>query len=248
MSSALIGHTGFVGGNLARQMKFDEFYNSKNINDIRGRTLDLVVCAGVPGRKWYANERPIEDLASILRLLGAVGEVETTRFVLISTVDVYAVPREVDEDVRPTTDGLRPYGRNRRLLENIVARTFGDRATILRLPALFGPGLRKNALFDLMNGRDVSGVPANAAYQWYPLGGLGGSMTRAIDEGRTVANLVSEPVEMSAIQRRFFPAARLGPPSDDAPSYSVESRYGRMSASFVLDEMAEFLRRTEDVR
>ena len=31
MSTALIGHTGFLGGNLARQFSFDECYHSTNI-------------------------------------------------------------------------------------------------------------------------------------------------------------------------------------------------------------------------
>jgi len=121
-------------------------------------------------------------------------------------------------------------------------RTFRDRATILRLPALFGPGLKKNALFDLMTDREVEKIPANAAYQWYPLTDLSSSIAQVIRWGYSVANLVSPPIEMGVIQRRFFPAAQLGPPRDDAPSYSVASRYGRMPERYILDEMEKFLR------
>ncbi len=244
MSSALIGHTGFVGGNLARQMNFSEFYNSKNIDDVRGRTFDLVVCAGAPGRKWYANENPVEDLASIRKLMRAVREVDAARFVLVSTVDVYAVPRGVDEDIRPVGTELHSYGRHRLVLESCVRRVFGDRATILRLPALFAPGLKKNALYDLMNDNDVGRVPANAAYQWYPLAELRRSIGWALGGGHSIVNLVSDPIEMGVVQRRFFPAARLGPARDDAPSYAVESRYGRIPESFILGRMAEFLQET----
>ena len=35
---ALIGHTGFVGSNLARQGAFDALYNSSNIESIAGST------------------------------------------------------------------------------------------------------------------------------------------------------------------------------------------------------------------
>ena len=35
MKNALIGYTGFIGKNLMSQIKFDSFYNSKNINDIK---------------------------------------------------------------------------------------------------------------------------------------------------------------------------------------------------------------------
>jgi hypothetical protein len=229
-------------------MNFTEFYNSKNIDDIRGRTFDLVVCGGAPGRKWYANEHPDEDLISIRRLTEAVRRVRASWFVLVSTVDVYATPRWVDEEVWPMPEGLHTYGRNRLLLEACVLETFGDRATILRLPALFGPGLKKNALFDLMNGRDVDKIPSNAVYQWYPLSWLANSISWAMGVSCPVANLVSEPVEMEVIQQSFFPEARLGPACVDAASYSVESRYGRIRASFLLGEMVEFLRRVEYAR
>jgi hypothetical protein len=58
MSSALIGHTGFVGGNLRRQGSYDELYNSKNIESIAERSFDLVVSAGAPAAKWIANREP----------------------------------------------------------------------------------------------------------------------------------------------------------------------------------------------
>ncbi|WP_092685106.1 hypothetical protein [Albimonas donghaensis] len=42
------------------------------------------------------------------------------------------------------------YGRRRRMLETFCAERF-PRCSIVRLPALFGPGLRKNFIFDPMN-------------------------------------------------------------------------------------------------
>ena len=46
METALIGHTGFVGGVLKAQQPFDELYASRNIDAIRGKRFKLVVCAG----------------------------------------------------------------------------------------------------------------------------------------------------------------------------------------------------------
>lgn len=45
--NALIGHTGFVGSNLREQHEFDVFFNSRNIEEIKGGEFDLLVCAGV---------------------------------------------------------------------------------------------------------------------------------------------------------------------------------------------------------
>src|SRR4051812_29144381 len=65
----LIGHTGFVGSNLARQARFDATYNSANIDSIAGQEFDLLVIAGVRAEKWIANANPDQDRAGIERLL-----------------------------------------------------------------------------------------------------------------------------------------------------------------------------------
>ena len=52
MQSALLGHTGFVGGTLLRQHRFDDLYNSSNIEQLAGKSYDLVACAAAPGVKW----------------------------------------------------------------------------------------------------------------------------------------------------------------------------------------------------
>lgn len=239
MNSALIGHTGFVGSNLANQMNFNGLYNSGNIEEIYGKAFDLVVCAAAPGRKWYANENPVEDKVAISRLINAIRSIKAKRFVLISTVDVYAVPREVDENSIPTDEGLSLYGLHRLLLEDSVWNIFDEDLTILRLPGLFGPGLKKNVLFDLVNNRETDRIPCNSVYQWYSLGDLATDIRE--NSRRSLVNLVSEPIEIAAIQKEFFPNACLGPPSSDAPHYSVQSSWGRTSAPAILAKMARFL-------
>lgn len=208
MTSALIGHTGFVGGNLARQRHFDEFYNSQNIEDIRGREFDLVICAGAPGTKWIANERPEEDWAKIGRLMQVVPFIKARRFVLISTIDA-ALYKDA-------------YGCHRATLEQIV-RTYQPRSTIIRLPALFGPGLRKNALFDLMHGQRLDEIAPNATYQWFPLGYLEGlDWPQVLPQ---VHQWGSAPITMEEIRAEFFPDVAVGPESEDVPAYSVPMTY-----------------------
>jgi nucleoside-diphosphate-sugar epimerase len=97
MKRALIGHTGFVGGNLKAQGRYDDLYNTSNIESIAGQEYELVVSAGAPAAKWIANKEPAADLAAIERLQQALSQVEAERFVLISSVDVYPRPVGVDE-------------------------------------------------------------------------------------------------------------------------------------------------------
>src|SRR3989304_6365199 len=113
MAMALIGSTGFVGRNLARQTVFDDAYHSTNIGEIAGKSYDVVVCAGAPAAKWIANREPERDWHNLQRLMRCLGQVETGRLILISTVDVYPDPVGVDEASPIDPQKVTAYGRHR---------------------------------------------------------------------------------------------------------------------------------------
>lgn len=70
IENALIGYSGFVGSSLTRQQEFRYFYRSTNISEIRKKSFQTVVCAGVSALKWKANKNPEEDKRSIGALIG----------------------------------------------------------------------------------------------------------------------------------------------------------------------------------
>ena len=148
----LIGYTGFVGQNLNRQHRFDATFNSKNITDAYGLEPDLCVYSGVRAEKFRADSFPDEDLAHIKDALENIGQIKPKKLVLISTVDVIPMAQVTDiyEDTYYNIDKLTPYGENRLFLEKEVRRLYPD-ALIIRLPALFGYGLKKNFIFDIIN-------------------------------------------------------------------------------------------------
>jgi nucleoside-diphosphate-sugar epimerase len=151
MSSALVGYTGFVGRNLLRQALFDACYASANIDEIAGQRFDRMVVTAVPASMWMANHRPDADLANIEALMARLAQVEAARVVLISTIAVYAAPgSRPDERSGDGYETERAYGRHRRMFEAWVVGRFA-RVLVVRLPALFGPGLTKNFIFDLLN-------------------------------------------------------------------------------------------------
>jgi sugar phosphate isomerase/epimerase len=206
----LIGYTGFVGGNLLRQRRFDAFFNSANVDEIRGRRFDLLACAGTPAVMYRANQQPAEDLASIRRLMDALASVEAMRFVLISTIYVYRDPVGVDERTPVTEEGLPPYGTHRLMLETFVRERFG--ATAIRLPNIFGDGIKKNVLFDLLNDNHVSTINAASVYQYYSLDHLWPDVSRAMANGVDVLNVATEPVSVREIAR-----GGLGIPFENDP-------------------------------
>jgi hypothetical protein len=146
----LIGHTGFVGGALLRQAEFAERFNRANIADLAGERFDELVCAAAPGSMLEANRAPDRDAAQIEALIAQLSGVKAERFVLISTIAVLADFAGGDDEGTQAFQQSLAYGRHRRMLEAFVEQHFA-RHLIVRLPALFGPGLVKNFIFDLMN-------------------------------------------------------------------------------------------------
>lgn len=144
----LVGSTGFVGGNLAARHRFDRAVHSSNVAEAFGQEAELVVYAGVPAAMFLANRDPEADLAVMRAARENLRRIGAKKTVLISTIAVYPDSRQKTEADRPDPAGLAAYGRNRLQLEDWVREDFPD-ALIVRLPALYGPGLKKNFLYDL---------------------------------------------------------------------------------------------------
>lgn len=221
----LIGITGFVGGTLARQMSFDDGYRSTDIHTIAGRRYDLLVCAGAPAEKWRANQDPEGDAASLARLQAALATVEAAQVVLISTVDVYPVPVAVDEASPIDEAGGQPYGRHRFALERAVQRRF-PRTTVLRLPGLYGTGLKKNVIFDLLHGRPVAAAPAST-HQYYGLSRLGADLETALAAGLPLVNLATEPVRVGDIAAAAFGLTLAADDGRAEVHYDMRSAHAR---------------------
>jgi len=247
--TALIGSTGFVGGNLARSASFDDGYHSSDIQTIAGKHYELIVCAGMPAEKWRANQEPELDRASLDLLVGALESVSVGRFVLISTVDVYPEPSGVDESTTIDESRCHAYGLHRLLLERWVSSRFA--ATILRLPGLFGPGLKKNIVFDLLNGRSTEGVPGESRHQYYDLTRIWGDVQLALDHGLSLVNLATEPVSVESIASHAFGldypraatgarVARYDMRTLHAPAFGGSGAYIE-TGSQVLDKLRDFV-------
>ncbi|MDQ0890932.1 dTDP-4-dehydrorhamnose reductase [Paenibacillus sp. V4I9] len=203
MSTALIGFTGFVGSSLTRQTSFDNYYNSKNIEDIRGKNFSLVICCGAPAMKWKANQEPEKDLENIQMLMSHLADIEAEEFVLISTVDVYKIPVGVSEETHVILDELDPYGKHRFMLEGFIQKQF-DKHSIIRLPGLFGVGLKKNVIYDLMHNNCLHLTHHNSIFQFYDMSRLWDDIQVVRRKAVKLVNFSTEPVATYEIARNCF--------------------------------------------
>jgi glycine/D-amino acid oxidase-like deaminating enzyme len=177
---ALIGR-GLIGTTLDRPGRFTDRYNSENIRKMKGH-YERIVIAAPSAKKFVANAHPEVDSEAVADIMMALSHVTADYVVLISTID--ATQRHA-------------YGKHRRALEEFVEANF-EHASILRLPAVFGDGLQKNALYDMMRAKPVE----NLRYHWYPLTRLWDDV-QAAKPGLTT--LYSDGLLMSEIAQRLYP-------------------------------------------
>lgn len=203
MSNALIGFSGFVGTTLLKQAHFESLYRSTDIGEIRGKSFDMVVCAGAPAQKWIANREPEADRQKIEGLITHLRSMTCKTFVLISTVDVFKNPLSVDEGSTIDEVGLHAYGLHRRLLEKFVESYF-PRHLIVRLPGLVGPGLRKNVIFDFLNDNNLEAIDSRGIFQFYPMVNLWYDIQIALDAGLKLVHLTAEPVSVADVSEQGF--------------------------------------------
>ncbi|SET56703.1 NAD-dependent epimerase/dehydratase family protein [Thorsellia anophelis] len=229
MKHALIGYTGFVGSTLMKQFNFTDFYRSTNISDIRSHSFDTVVCAGAPAQKWLANKEPSADLMKINQLIENIKQINAKRFILISTVDVFKKPQNVDEDTVIDEEGLHPYGLHRRLLEKFVESHF-ENHLIVRLPGLVGPGLKKNIIFDFLNGNNLESIDCRSVFQFYPMVNLWSDIQIALEGKLRLIHLTSEPVRVSDIASECFNFSFNNVPSElsSASQYDLQTKYSKL--------------------
>ena len=226
--AALIGYTGFIGSNILNQKSFTNVYNSKNIEEIRGREFELLVCAGASGTKWLANKEPRKNLEAVTHLMLNLSEAKIKKLVLISTIDVYQNPSEVDEDSPIQKAALAPYGKHRRMLEEFVEDRFDS--TIVRLPGLFGKGLKKNIIYDLLQG-STEFIHPDGILQFYNLDYIYSDIEKALSDKLQTINVVSEPLPIRELSEKVFGIIFDHTTSGNAPYYDVRSKYGHLWGS-----------------
>jgi hypothetical protein len=243
MNDLLLGHRGFVGGNLARHYPDCIGAGRNEIRELHGQSFRHVYCAAPQAKKWWANQHPEQDKAEVAQLIESCRQLHVAGiFYLFGTVDVYDPPLSVDERDSPSLSA-HPYGANRTWMEHELRDCFGAQLRILRLPALVGRGLKKNIIYDLINDNNIDKINPNSYFQWFNLSRLPEVIHLATELGDSAClNVVSEPLHTPQILTRWFPESSTKVNWQAAPlKYDVRTCYGKDGDAYLygVDEVLE---------
>jgi nucleoside-diphosphate-sugar epimerase len=120
-----------------------------------GAHCDLLINANGNSRKPLAKEKPLEDFdASVRSVRSSLEDFRFERYIHLSSCDVYpdcSSPEVTREDSLLQPAMQSPYGFHKYMAEQCVQHRAKD-WLIIRFGGFVGPGLRKNAIFDIING------------------------------------------------------------------------------------------------
>lgn len=173
MRVTLIGAQGFVGSAFASLLRARGDIElievtRKNYPQCVGSRSDVVIEAACNSRKFLADREPVREFeASVNHRLRTLIDFPAELHLHISSVDVYSdlgsqkTTREESEiDLAATSH----YGLHKLVAEQLV-RHYARRWLIVRLAGMVGPGLKKNPVFDILNGEPLR-ISPESQYQF----------------------------------------------------------------------------------
>jgi nucleoside-diphosphate-sugar epimerase len=214
----IVGASGFIGGHLSSRYKNSRLYGRGNIANLEEDDSDLIIIAAAPAEKWRANSDPSNDLKNIESLMVSLQKIAHKTCVLISTIDVFPTGHEFSESQKIPTAHPEPYGANRGYLELQLGNIVED-LHIIRLPGMFGPGLKKNLIYDIMNKKPQPQLNSSSSFQFYDVRGLPAQIELCLSLDLDIINLATEPVTVNEIYKSCFNSQA---PTIQAPKVSYQ--------------------------
>ena len=165
----ILGGRGLLGSAFARvcERRGDAFsiIDRQNYKDYIGAHCDLFVNANGNSRKPLAKSDPLADFdASVRSVRAALVDFHFEKYLHLSSCDVYpdCSSPQVTSELQLLDPALQsPYGSHKFLAEQCV-RHAAKEWIIFRLGGFVGPGLKKNAIFDILNGGPLWLQPESA--------------------------------------------------------------------------------------
>jgi nucleoside-diphosphate-sugar epimerase len=158
----VIGGNGFVGSayvRLCQRLEMEcHVITRENRAKYVGRSCDVLVNANGNSKKYMADRDPKWEFeASVSSVVASLVDFKSKRYVLLSTGDVYQsqeTPAVTGEDQAIDKSKLSRYGLHKLVAEEVVQAVHPS-WLIMRLGGFVGPGLKKNAIYDILHGPTI---------------------------------------------------------------------------------------------
>jgi len=161
MRIIIVGAGGFAGGFLSDHFRRAgyEVVPIGRSTPLPETPADVVIDCNGDARRFWANENPDESYrVNVLSTAERVARLRYRKYVYLSTIDVYgparSEPARNTEESPIAVDALDAYGLHKHLAEEAVRAKATDHL-ILRAGTLLGPGLKKNPVFDALDGAPI---------------------------------------------------------------------------------------------
>ncbi len=166
----VIGAAGFVGSAIAAEARARGLNVLPLTRDTYrpGLRAKWIINANGNSKKYLAREQPVREFdLSVRSVMHSLHDFTCERYCFLSSIDVYdnvSDPAANAETAFIRRDRLSPYGLHKLIAEDLV-RAYAPRRLILRMGGFVGPGLRKNAIYDLLKGLPLR-VHPDSRYQY----------------------------------------------------------------------------------
>jgi nucleoside-diphosphate-sugar epimerase len=158
----ILGGEGFVGSAYARLLVAlgveHAVVTRRNYRDYVGADCEILINANGNSRKLLAARDPKAEFeASVSSVVASLADFKASKYVFLSTGDVYPrqdAPDATHEDQDLDTTAISRYGLHKYLAEQYVRATHSN-WLVFRMGGFVGSGIKKNAIFDILNGPQV---------------------------------------------------------------------------------------------
>lgn len=186
----VLGGNGFVGSAFARLFESQnvpyQIISRENYQSLAGSSCDLLINANGNSKKFLGREDPKWEFeASVTSVRNSLVDFQFKKYLFLSTSDIYpdcSNPELTHENSRPDPAAQSTYGFHKYLAEQCVQHAAPD-WLIIRMGGFVGPGLKKNAVFDILNDQPLW-VHPNSEFQ----------LIHTDDSARLIMSLVDQPV------------------------------------------------------
>lgn len=165
----IVGGAGYVGSAYSRLCKSRglpfRVIGRDNWDEFEGTQCDVLINANGNSVKRLADQDPLLEFDQSVRSVEkSLSVIRAGTYVFLSSGDVYpdpSSPTSTDEAIAPNIGAMSRYGLHKHLAEQCVMGVHKN-WLIVRMGGFVGPGIRKNAIFDILSGSKVWLSPDSA--------------------------------------------------------------------------------------